>query len=412
MKSFFSNLNAWIYKFILDLELLFYKAFLKEDVRTVLYIKASLSYIIRDIYDKNVIGENHRIDSFINIVINDLLGIQKPPENLSNSERIELDHIKTDVENDDRFNYIYSLYFQTKGISFYYNSLLGIRTERDKNRQLYDSFLETCTQQKVPLLFNPKRPNFWKIKKKAQESLKINEMIVMVKNLNNDISSLKFLFNNLSNLLTLVITFTIIFSSLYEIGYFYGLKIDIHSIYIGYSDLVLLALKWAPKIIIVILVIIIMELFKVKSNNIYSIVQQETDFFKYFYYFLIAAILFLPAKEKYIYFFSILLSSIIWIKTIHFFFFKPSIVVRRPYFLKSLVTYMPLIFIVFLIMGYAQASMELTSTSNLRTIKLINGERLVDVHVLRNFTSGVLYADSKKIFFLPTSQISKTLISE
>ncbi|MHA3320898.1 hypothetical protein ACX1FC_06575 [Legionella pneumophila] len=412
MKSFFSKLSAWIYKAILHLELLLYKAFLKEEVRVVLYIKACLSYIIRDIYDKNVIGENHKIDSFINIVINDLLDIQKPPQNLSNSERIELDNIKTDVENDDRFNYIYSLYFQAKGISFYYNSLLGVRAERDKNKQHYDSFLETCNQQKIPQLFNPKRPNFWKIKKKAQESLKTNEMIVMVKNLNNDISSLKFLFNNLSKFLTLVIMFTVIFSSLYEIGYFYGMKIDIYSIYIGYSDLVLLALKWAPKIIIVILVIMIMELFKVKSNNIYSVVQQETDFFKYFYYFLVATILFLPSKEKYIYFFSILLSSIIWIKAIHFFFFKPSIVVRRPYFLKSLVTYMPLIFTVFLIMGYAQASMELTSTDNLRTVTLINGERLVNVHVLRNLTSGVLYADSGKIYFLPISQISKTLISK
>ena len=201
-------------------------------------------------------------------------------------------------------------------------------SKRQENKQKFNDFIELCTQNKLPLLFDPIKPNYKNIKKTAENLLKQNKMRVMVKNINLDKSGLLFVFNNLGNIISLSILTIIICSAVYELGYFFKIGISLSSLPIGYTDMILIALRWAPKILVALTIIILWELFNHRINNDYGkhpIVKTEEKWFKYFYLFLIASILFTPKLDNSLYFFLVLILSIIWVKFVTWMFFHPKI---------------------------------------------------------------------------------------
>lgn len=379
-------------------------------------IKDSLSYEIRDIYNKNVIGVDSNVDRIINDLSNVMLDIAKIPHNAPLSEKNEIKTLKKLLEKDEHIIEILFLNMQLNALKHYYQSfnIFDKESKRQANKQKFNNFIEHCTQNKLPLLFNPNKPNYKNIKKTAENLLKLNKMRVMVKNINLDKSGLLFVFNNLGNIISLSILIIIICSAVYELGYFFKIGISLSSLPIGYTDMILIALRWAPKILVALTIIILWELFNHRINNDYGkhpIVKTEEKWFKYFYLFLIASILFTPKLDNSLYFFLVLILSIIWVKFVTWMFFHPKIIVEKPYFFKNLAAYLPLIVLVFFINGFSQATIETTSSYNKYTLTLNDGEKLTNVHVLRNFSAGLLCYDlNKQIYFLPLPEIKKILL--
>ncbi|HBD9261003.1 TPA: hypothetical protein ACMWW0_002886, partial [Legionella pneumophila] len=300
------------------------------------------------------------------------------------------------------------LYLQLKAISNYFKSLLVIdEKEKVKYKNMFDSFVELYKDQNEFLLFNPKKPNFRNVKKEARKSFKQNQMLVMVSNLNRDISLFKFLFQNLGKFLSLTIASIIVLSSLYELGYFYKIGIDLNSLPVSYTDLISIAFKWAPRIILAIFIVFCFEILR-RDLEKHPLVILEERIFKLFY--LVIVLLLLPTPRNIYYFIGIFIVSIIWINLVNRLFFHPKIILRTPYYIKYLVAYVPLTTIVFLLSGYIQATIEMTSKENLRNILLVNEENLTNVHILRNFTSGILFVDiNRDLSFIPASQIKKII---
>ncbi len=265
MKGFLDKILLQVFKVIIRIESKIHTYVLFHiEGKIFRYLKDAFSYLIRDIYNKNVIGIDSNVDRIINEVINILfLPSYKSIEPLSESEQYEVDVILANIENDPAAQEILLLKWELDALECFRKSKISFISEKERNDYLekYNNFIEICRSNNHPLTFNIEKPSYKKLKKISYALFKEMERIVTLKNINDEFSPLSTIFNSINKLIPISLLIIISCSSIYEMGYFYRLGFPLNQLPIDYLDMVFLAFKWAPSILLPICIISIISLF-------------------------------------------------------------------------------------------------------------------------------------------------------
>lgn len=412
MKGLLDKILLQIYKLIIRTEGKIHTYILFHiEGKIFRYLKDALSYLIRDIYNKNVIGVDSNVDRIINEVVNILfLPNYKSIKPLSSSEQYEVDIILVNIENDPIAQEILLLKWELDALECFRKSKISFISEKEKSDHLekYNKFVAACKSNNHQLTFDSEKPTYKKLKKSSYVLFKEMERIVTLKNINDEFSPLSTVFYSINKLIPISLLIIISCSSIYELGYFYKIGFPLNQLPVDYSDMVFLAFKWAPSILVPICIIGIIKLYELRLTTDKNSLQIREEYFFYaFYGILIGSILLPHYKLSNIFalYFLILFICMGWIRLVSWVYLHPKIAVRVPLFIKYIISYILPLIVLFLLNGYFQASEDLASKGKVVTLELIDNEKIPSVKILRNFRSGILYQFDNKLYFVPISQI-------
>lgn len=171
------------------------------------HLKDALSYIVRDIYNKNIIGENPGVDKIINSVSNILLFISEDISSFTENEKNEIAQIIIDIKTNENVCEIISLRLQLQALECHRNSKCIYYDTNKKNENLnkFNEIITILKELDAPLIFDPNYPKYGKLKRYSAKLFKQYQKKVVIKNTNKDISLLKTIYNSIGKVISIIL---------------------------------------------------------------------------------------------------------------------------------------------------------------------------------------------------------------
>ncbi|HHW4979451.1 TPA: hypothetical protein ACU0X0_002847 [Legionella anisa] len=378
-------------------------------------LKDSLSYKIRIFYNKSMIGENPLVDELINITANEILDIPNSPNSITQFNRAEIEEITSTISSDKEINVIKSLNFQLSAVKNFYLSNLILSKDESYKHDMHSDIAKAV--EFGELIIDKDKPDFKQLSLKSNQIYSATLKDFINKNQNRNFQHLSYAFFNISKFLTILVLAVLALSSTYEYGYFSYFEISINFIPFTYQDIILASFQW---VIIIGLGSLSALLFYLIYNRMtYGFSLKEIEkisptkaytkdgfiFTLYTFLAFIPLVTIIPDKNYQNY--TILICvSYLWTKLIIYLFNHPRILIKRPFYIKYLITYTPLFLLLFFICGHNQANFDLKNAKFDSCINCSENKKITNISILKTLSKGIIYYDKNKtINFIPYEQI-------